>query len=117
MAKIKAGYIPPFTITSAIIARIADISQLLGRISVLDLPLNINLRRVNRIRTIQGSLAIEGNTLTEGQITAIIDGKRVLAPPREIQEVRNAVKAYDSMENGCRILRTTCCRPTTCHLR
>lgn len=99
MAKIKADYIPPFIITSAIIAWIADISQLLGRISVLDdLTANIHLRRVNRIRTIQGSLAIEGNTLTEGQITAIIDGKRVLAPPREIQEVRNAVKAYDSME-------------------
>lgn len=51
------------------------------------------LRRINRIRTIQGSLAIEGNTLSEEQITAILEGKRMIAPPREIQEARNAILA------------------------
>jgi Fic family protein len=59
---------------------------------------NLRLRRINRIRTIQGSLAIEGNTLTEEQITAILEGKRVIAPPREVQEVRNAIKAYDRFD-------------------
>lgn len=53
------------------------------------------LRKINRIKTIQGSLAIEGNTLTESQITDIIDGKHVIAPLREIQEVRNAIKTYN----------------------
>ena len=58
----------------------------------------LRLRRINRIRTIRGSLAIEGNTLSEAQITAILDGKRVIAPPREIQEVHNAIAAYDRFE-------------------
>lgn len=58
----------------------------------------LRLRRINRIRTIQGSLAIEGNTLTESQITAIVQGKRVLAPPREVQEARNAIAAYEQFE-------------------
>jgi Fic family protein len=55
----------------------------------------LRLRRINRIRTIHGSLAIEGNTLSEAQITAILEGKRVIAPPREVQEVKNALAAYD----------------------
>lgn len=55
----------------------------------------LRLRRINRIRTIRGSLAIEGNTLSEAQITAILECKRVIAPPREVQEVRNALAAYD----------------------
>jgi Fic family protein len=55
----------------------------------------LRLRRINRVRTIHGSLAIEGNTLSESQIIAILDGKRVIAPPREVQEVKNALAAYD----------------------
>lgn len=54
------------------------------------------LRKINRIKTIQGSLAIEGNTLSESQITDILDGKHIVAPIREIQEVRNAIKTYNS---------------------
>ena len=52
--------------------------------------------KINRIKTIQGSLAIEGNTLSESQITDILDGKHIVAPIREIQEVRNAIKTYNS---------------------
>ena len=63
--------------------------------STAELAAELRLRRVNRIRTIQGSLAIEGNTLSEEQITAILEGKPVIAPPREVQEVRNALVAYD----------------------
>lgn len=95
----KANYQPPYTITSAILNLVAEISEKLGRLTALaDSGKALRLRRLNRIRTIQGSLAIEGNTLSEEQITAILDGKRVLAPPREIQEVRNAIAAYDRLE-------------------
>ncbi|ANE56968.1 Fic family protein [Methylomonas sp. DH-1] len=92
------SYQPPFTITPAIIRLISDISEQLGRLSVLSDQNNLRLRRINRIRTIQGSLAIEGNTLSEAQITAILEGKRVIAPPKDILEARNAIKAYDQFE-------------------
>jgi len=90
------SYQPPFSITPQIIDLIAQISEKLGRLSVQPVY-DLRLRRVNRIRTIQGSLAIEGNTLSEQQITAILDGKVVIAPPREVQEVKNAIFAYDQM--------------------
>ncbi len=91
---------PPFKITPAIVSLVAEISQSIGRLSAIEeaSSTSLRLRRVNRLRTIQGSLAIEGNTLSNEQITAIIEGKRVIAPPREIQEVRNAIKAYDKIE-------------------
>ena len=60
---------------------------------------SIHLRRENRIRTIHSSLAIEHNTLTLGQVTAILEGKRVLGDPREIREVKNAFAAYDLLTN------------------
>ena len=95
----SAKYIPPFKITPAIISLIAEISQMVGRLSVLEEASKaVRLRRINRIRTIQGSLAIEGNTLNIEQITAILEGKKIIAPPREIQEVRNAIKAYELFE-------------------
>jgi len=53
------------------------------------------LRRINRMRTVRGSLAIEGNTLTEEQITIILAGKRVIAPPKEVKEAHNAISAYE----------------------
>jgi len=93
------NYIPPFNITAAIISLVAEISQRIGRLLVLEESSQIiRLRRTNRIRTIQGSLAIEGNTLSVEQITAILEGKRIIASPREIQEVRNAVKAYEQLD-------------------
>jgi Fic family protein len=77
---------------------IARIAEAVGQLSVrLGDARDLRLRRINRIRTIQGSLAIEGNTLSEAQISAILDGKRVIAPPREIQEARNAITAYDRL--------------------
>jgi Fic family protein len=92
-------YTPPFTITATIISLIAEISQMIGRLSSLkEASKLLRLRRINRIRTIQGSLAIEGNTLTVEQITAILEGKRIIAPPREVLEVRNAIKAYNLFE-------------------
>ncbi|MFK0571655.1 Fic family protein [Endozoicomonas sp.] len=94
---------PPYTISPGIIRLISDISEQLGGLAALSGDgkdeTSLRLRRINRIRTIQGSLAIEGNTLSEEQITAILEGKRVIAPPGEIQEVRNAIKAYEQFES------------------
>jgi Fic family protein len=69
----------------------------MGCLSVSEEPGDLRLRRINRIRTIRGSLAIEGNTLSETQMTAVLEGKAVIAPAREIQEVRNALRAYDEL--------------------
>lgn len=92
-------YQPPYTLTPPIIHLVATIGEALGRLSAqTETSKALRLRRINRIRTIRGSLAIEGNTLSEEQITAILDGKRVLAPPREVQEARNAIAAYDRFE-------------------
>ncbi len=92
-------YQPPYTITADILNRVAAISEAIGRLTVLtDQARALRLRRINRIRTIRGSLAIEGNTLSEAQITAILEGKRVIAPPREVQEVKNALAAYDRFD-------------------
>ena len=95
------AYQPPFQITPDILTLVADISEQLGLWSALlgdaDEALSPQLRRGNRIRTIQASLAIEHNSLTLEQVTAVLDGKRVLGLPREIQEVRNAFAAYEKM--------------------
>ena len=91
-------YNPPYTTT--MLNLVAEISEKLGRLSAFEnYPRDLRLRRANRIRTIQGSLAIEGNTLSEAQITAILDGKHLVAPLREIQEVKNAIAVYDRLQN------------------
>ena len=89
-------YTPPFEITSKIIELISNISEKIGEISSIQNNSHyIQLRKENRIQTIHSSLAIENNSLSLEQITAIIDGKRVLGNPNEIQEVKNSVQAYD----------------------
>ena len=87
---------PPFEITNQIIDRVAEIAELVGRLTVSS-PLSSNptLRRANRIRTIHGSLAIEQNTLTLEQVTTVLNGKHVLAPPKDIAEVKNAYEIYE----------------------
>ena len=90
---------PPFHITNSIIDLVAEISELVGKLSLSsDLSSDPVLRRQNRIRTIHGSLAIEQNTLTLEQVTAVLNGKRVLAPPKDIAEVKNAYEIYERME-------------------
>lgn len=89
-------YKPPYSLSTAIVSLVAQIGEAVGRLATHESAATVlRLRRINRIRSIHGSLAIEGNTLSEAQITAILDGQRVIAAPREIQEVRNAIKAYD----------------------
>lgn len=92
-------YQPPYNITPDILSSVEKIGEALGRLSVITDTQDVRLRRINRIRTLRGSLAIEGNTLSEEQISTILDGKPVVAPPREVQEVRNAIKAYDHYSN------------------
>ncbi len=90
---------PPFQITNKIIDEVAEISELTGRLSAHDhLSGNPNLRRTNRIRTIHGSLAIEQNTLSLEQVTAVLNGKHVLAPPKDIAEVKNAYEIYERLD-------------------
>lgn len=90
---------PPFQITNKIIDDVAEISELIGRLSAHDhLSSNPNLRRTNRIRTIHGSLAIEQNTLSLEQVTAVLNGKNVLAPPKDIAEVKNAYEIYERLD-------------------
>lgn len=90
---------PPFTITNTMVTLVSEISELIGRLSVRDpLATNPTLRRTNRIRTIQGSLAIEQNTLSIEQVTAVLNGKQVLAPPKDIAEVKNAYEIYERLE-------------------
>ena len=96
----SSNYTPPYALTSTIRRLVVEISAVVTQYSILtDTRLTPRLRRENRIRTIHASLAIENNTLTLEQVTAVIDGKRVLGHPREIQEVRNAFAAYEAMDS------------------
>ena len=93
------NYKPPYTITPSILRLVAQISETVGQLSSLtDNRTTPRLRRENRLRTIQASLAIENNTLSLEQVTAVIDGKRVSGSPREIQEVRNAFTVYEKID-------------------
>ena len=89
---------PPFSITPAILSLVAEIAGEIGRLGAMAGQGNVpKLRRENRIKSIHASLAIENNTLTLEQVTAVIAGKRVLGKPSEIQEVKNAFAAYEAM--------------------
>jgi Fic family protein len=92
-----AGYHPLYTITPAILNLVAEAGELVGRWAGQAEQSSPRLRKENRIRTIQASLAIEHNSLSTEQVTAIMEGKRVLAPVKEIQEVRNAIVAYEKL--------------------
>ncbi|WP_409423561.1 MULTISPECIES: Fic family protein [unclassified Pseudoalteromonas] len=104
------NYLPPFTLSNKTLSLVAQISESIGRLTVQqEQEKLLRLRKVNRMRTVQGSLAIEGSTLTQQQITAILDGKRVIAPPKEVQEAHNAISTYESLpqwqpENGTHLL-------------
>ena len=89
-------YTPPFTISAEAINKIAEISGQIERYAIrLEQKDALHLRKANRIRTIHSSLAIEGNKLTEDEVRDIINGKNIVAPIREIQEVKNAIKTYE----------------------
>jgi len=95
-----SNYTPPYTITSKILCLTSEISE-----KIVELKYNSNhtltpmLRKINRIKTLVGTLEIEGNFLGKEKITALIDGKRVLGTIPEIAEVQGAIKAYQELEN------------------
>lgn len=90
---------PPFEITAPIAAAMTEIAELVGGLGQSKkFSADLTLHRANRIRTIHGSLAIEQNTLSLAQVTAVLNGKRVLAPPREIAEVKNAYEIYEHLD-------------------
>jgi Fic family protein len=89
---------PPITLNPKILNLATELGRLLGRYEGLHAPVpQPELRRQNRIKTIQGSVAIEGNTLSLEQVTSLFGSKRVLGPPKDILEVQNAIRLYDSL--------------------
>ncbi len=97
---LQSSYKPPYTINSRIVHLISEISETIAllryRTETVTLPM---LRRVNRIKTLAGTLEIEGNYVGEEKITAILDGKRVEGTTQELSEVKGAIKAYAQIEN------------------
>lgn len=91
------SYQPPFDITSEIVDLISKISVQVGLVQRDFMQASPQLRKQNRIKTITGTLAIEGNTLDEEQITALLEGKKVLATKKELAEVNGAIAAYDKL--------------------
>jgi len=90
---------PPYTLTSGILQLVSEVSQKIGEINASFLSKHLpELRKRNRIRTIQASLAVEGNTMSIDQITAILENKRVLGPAKDILEVTNALEMYGQLQ-------------------
>ena len=93
------SYKPPYTLSETAVSLIADIAAALERYKiVMEGPDGVRLRKINHVKTIRGTTAIEGNTLMEEQVTAVLEGKRVAAPLREINEVKCAHAAYKLLE-------------------
>ncbi len=93
-------YIPPYKVSEEAVNLIAEISAAVERFDLEVLGIKgIRLRKTNRIKSIHGSTAIEGNTLTEEQVTALLEGKKVIAPKKEVDEVLCAAAAYEAIES------------------
>lgn len=90
-------YEPPFTMTTTIITLVEEIGEAVGAFVATQDTAKPLLRRKNRIKTVQGTCAIEGNSLQEAQVTALLDGKRVIGAPQEILEIQNALVLYDQL--------------------
>ena len=94
------SYAPPFTLNDRIVTLVADIAQQVGRVAAFEqLKRAPQLRKANRIKTIHSSLAIENNTLSLEQVTAVIEGKHVVAPAKDVLEVQNAIRVYERLED------------------
>lgn len=90
---------PPYSITPVMLQLISSLSEKIGQITALHLDQpRAELRKQNRIRTIQATLAMEGNTLSLEQVTAILENKRVIGPQKDMREVQNAITVYDRLE-------------------
>ncbi len=93
-------HIPPFELTFKILKLSSDIQELIGEFKTTSHSKpSIKLRKENKIKTVHHSLAIEGNTLSESQVTALLENKKVLGPKKQIQEVVNALELYDQISS------------------
>ena len=93
-------YTPPFTITPKILDLVSKITEVVTKLEMIEAKsISPTLRKVNKIKTITGTLEIEGNSLGIEKVTAILEGKRVLGSAYEIAEVQGAIKVYDALES------------------
>lgn len=88
------NYKPPYIISDRILNLVVDITMLLSKVDGI-FKNDVHLRKRNQIKTVVGTLAIEGNNLDIKQVTAILEGKKVIGNQKEIQEVKSAIKAYE----------------------
>ena len=94
-------YTPPYQLTDTILSLCTEISATVKELTVRsELSAQPQLHRANRIRSVHSSLAIEHNSLTLDQVTALLNGKLVLAPQQEILEVQNAFRAYERNQSA-----------------
>jgi len=91
-------YNPPFTITPKILNLVGEITEVITKLEMLSFNIDLKLRKISKIKTITGTLQIEGNTLTEEKVTAILEGKRVLGSLKEITEVKGAIALYENID-------------------
>lgn len=93
-------YTPPFSVSAKAIRLVAEISALIERYAIrMEQGDGVLLRKANRIKTIHSSLAIEGNELSEDNVRTLLEGKTVIAPIQQLQEVRNAIRCYEESVN------------------
>lgn len=93
-------YIPPYTITNEMLTKISNIMEKIGKLdNYTTLDKTPYLRKQTKINSVHSSLAIENNKLTIGQVKDVINGKTVIGPMKEIQEVKNAYKAYEMLNS------------------
>jgi len=91
-------YKPKYTLTDEVVTLVADIAAKAEALTIRSrMEQSPKLRRINRIKSIQSSLAIENNTLTMEQVMALLDGKHILAPPTDILEAQNAIQVYNKL--------------------
>jgi Fic family protein len=96
--KKREAYKPQYQVGAKAVKLIAEIAAALERYKIwMEGPEGVRLRKVNHVKTLRGTTAIEGNTLTEAQIMTLLAGKRVKAPAREIKEIRDAHRAYEQI--------------------
>jgi Fic family protein len=91
-------YNPPFTITPKILNLVGEITKIITKLEMFSFNIDLKLRKISKIKTITGTLQIEGNTLTEEKVTAILEGKRVLGSLKEITEVKGAIALYENID-------------------
>lgn len=91
------SYKPPYTISDKILNLVVDITILLSKVDGT-FKNDVHLRKKNQIKTVVGTLAIEGNNLDIKQVTAILEGKKVIGSQKEIQEVKSAINTYENIE-------------------